>query len=384
MNKEDVMDYKDTMPKVCMIAFSNFIHSLDGTKIRIAKSIVDAGYDVTALAIKDDNTKSREIIDGIKVSRIEGRNRPTKFLKILFSALRQKPDVYHAFDLKTLPLAYFVSRINRSKLVYDSRELYVESMRDEELPDSYKKIMMGVESFLIRRVDGVIVVSDSIADILVRRYGIKRPTVIFNCPPYTEYRKTTIIRDLMSIEDDKKIVLYQGIISSGRGLENLVAASRSLDNAVVVLIGGGGLKEELAEKVKDERLEDKVKFIDAVPYKELLNYTMSADLGVAPIQNTCLSYYYSAPNKLFEYLMAGLPVAISNFPDMQKIVKNAGVGAAFDPEDPKDIARAVNGILNDSEKYNRMKENALGVARKSYNWEKESQKMMGIYESSGV
>lgn len=384
MNKEDVMDYKDTMPRVCMIAFSNFIHSLDGTKIRIAKSIVDAGYDVTALAIKDDNTKNREIIDGIKVSRIEGRNRPIKFLKILFSALKQKPDIYHAFDLKTLPLAYFVSRINRSKLVYDSRELYVESMRDKELPDSYKKIMMGVESFLIRRVDGVIVVSDSIADILVQRYGVKRPTVIFNCPPYIEYRKTTIIRDLIGIEDDKRIVLYQGLISSGRGLENLVAASRFLDNAVVVLIGGGGLKEELAKKVKDERLEDKVKFIDAVPYKELLNYTMSADLGVHPIQNTCLNHYYCAPNKLFEYLMAGLPVAISNFPDMQKIVENEGVGAAFDPDDPKDIARVVNSIMNDEEKYNRMRENALRVARESYNWEKESQKMMKIYESSGV
>lgn len=371
------------MPKVCMIAFSNFIHSLDGTKIRIAKSIVDAGYDVTALAIKDDKTKSREIIDGINVFRIEGRNRPIKLLKILGSALRQKPDIYHAFDLKTLPLAYIVSKINRSKLIYDSRELYVESMRDEELPKVYKRIMMSVERFLIRRVDGVIVVSDSIADILVQRYGIKRPTVVFNCPPYKEYRRTTIIRDLLNIKEVKKIVLYQGIISSGRGLENLIEASRYLDDAVVVLIGGGNLKGELKRKVKEEGLEEKVKFIDAVPYKDLLDYTMSADLGISPIQNTCLSYYYSAPNKLFEYLMAGLPVAVSNFPDIQKIVEKAGVGVSFDPEDVEDLARVINKILNDEEKYNRMRENALRVARESYNWEKESQKMMKIYEFAG-
>jgi len=369
------------MKKVCMIAFSNFIHSLDGTKIRIAKSIADAGYDVTVLAIKDDKTKSREIIDGIKVSRIDGRNRPIKFLKILFSALKQKPDIYHSFDLKTLPLAYFVSRINRSKLIYDSRELYVESMRDEELPKVYKRIMTSVERFLIKRVDGIIVVSDSIADILVKRYGIERPTVIFNCAPYKEYRRTTIIRDLLNIKDDKRIVLYQGLISRGRGLENLVSAARYLDNAVVVLIGDGNLKGELIRKVKEEDLEEKVKFIDAIPYKELLDYTMSADLGVHPVQNTCLSYYYGAPNKLFEYLMAGLPVAVSNFPDMRRIVENEGVGETFDPEDPKDIARVINNILNDEKKYNRMRRNALKIAKERYNWEMESEKLLKIYES---
>lgn len=368
------------MKKVCMIAFSNFIHSLDGTKIRIAKSIADAGYDVTVLAIKDDKTKSREIIDGIKVSRIEGRNRPIKLLKILGSALKQKPDIYHAFDLKTLPLAYIVSRINKSKLIYDSRELYVESMRDEELPKFYKRIMMSVERFLIRRVDGVIVVSDARADILVKRYGIKSPTVVFNCAPYKEYRRTTIIKDLLNIKGDKRIVLYQGIISSGRGLENIVNASRYLDDVVVVLIGGGNQKGELIRKVKEEGLEEKVKFIDAVPYKDLLDYTMSADLGVHPIQNTCLNHYYCAPNKLFEYLMAGLPVAISNFPEMEMIVKNNGVGETFDPEDPGDIARVINNILNDEEEYNRRRRNALKLAKERYNWEMESRKMLDVYE----
>jgi len=366
--------------KVCVIAFSNFSLSVDGSKYRIAKSLVDAGYDVTVLAIKDAKTKSREIIDGIKVSRIDGRNRPIKFLKFLFSALKQKPDIYHSFDLKTLPLAYFVSRINRSKLIYDSRELYVESMRDKELPKVYKRIMTSVERFLIKRVDGIIVVSDARADILVQRYGIKRPTVIFNCAPYKEYRKTTIIRDLLNIKDDKRIVLYQGIISRGRGLENLVSAARYLDDAVVVLIGDGNLKGELIRKVKEEDLEEKVKFIDAVPYEELLDYTMSADLGVHPIQNTCLNHYYCAPNKLFEYLMAGLPVAVSNFPDMRRIVENEGVGETFDPEDPKDIARVINNILNDEEKYNIMSGNALKIAKERYNWEMESRKMLEVYE----
>jgi len=160
-----------------------------------------------------------------------------------------------------------------------------------------------------------------------------------------------------------------------------VSAARYLDNAVVVLIGDGNLKGELIRKVKEEDLEEKVKFIDAVPYEELLDYTMSADLGVHPVQNTCLSYYYSAPNKLFEYLMAGLPVAVSNFPDMRRIVENEGVGETFDPEDPKDIARVINNILNDEKKYNRRRRNALKIAKERYNWEMESEKLLKIYES---
>jgi len=256
----------------------------------------------------------------------------------------------------------------------------VESMRDKELPKVYKRIMTSVERFLIKRVDGIIVVSDSIADILVKRYGIERPTVIFNCAPYKEYRRTTIIRDLLNIKDDKRIVLYQGLISRGRGLENLVSAARYLDDAVVVLIGDGNLKGELIRKVKEEDLEEKVKFIDAIPYKELLDYTMSADLGVHPVQNTCLNHYYCAPNKLFEYLMGGLPVAVSNFPDMRRIVENEGVGETFDPEDPKDIARVINNILNDEKKYNRRRRNALKIAKERYNWEKESRKMLEFYE----
>jgi len=366
--------------KVCMIAFSNFNRSMDGSKVRIAKTIANAGYNVAVLAIKDESTKEYEILDGMEVYRTKGNYKFTKFLKILLLALNQKPVVYHAFDLKTLPLAYLVSKINNSKLIYDSRELNVESVGYRNLPNILKFIMKMIEGFLIKHTAGIIVPSKPIADTLIKWYDTIKPTVVYNCPPYRKYSKTTVLRDILGIDKSKRIVLYQGIISYGRGLENLIEASKYMNkNTVVVLIGDGILKEKLMEYVNKKKLNNKVKFVNAVPYDELLNYTMSADIGVIPTQNICLNHYYSAPNKLFEYLMAGLPVAVSNFPEMKKIVEGYDVGVTFNPDDPKDIARAINTILSDDQMYLKMKKNAIKIAKKIFNWEKESKKILRLY-----
>lgn len=126
-------------------------------------------------------------------------------------------------------------------------------------------------------------------------------------------------------------------------------------------------------------LQERTFFIDEVSPEEILSYTSSADVGISPIENTCLSYYYCLPNKLFEYLMAGLPVAVSDFPEMAKIVKEYEVGEVFDPEDPQDIARAINAILRDEKKYQQYKENAK-KASEVFNWENESKRLVNLYK----
>ena len=106
----------------------------------------------------------------------------------------------------------------------------------------------------------------------------------------------------------------------------------------------------------------------------------SADLGVIPIQSTVLSYYYALPNKLFECLMAGVPVATSNFPEMEAIVSKHAVGATFDPANAQDIARAVNQVLNSADLAS-MRQRAKEIAQSRYCWEVESQQLLAVYKA---
>ena len=102
-------------------------------------------------------------------------------------------------------------------------------------------------------------------------------------------------------------------------------------------------------------------------------------VGVAPIKNVCLSYYYCSPNKLFEYIAGGIPAVVSNFPELKKIIEEHKLGMTFNPDDPKDIANAINYVLSDRDRYNEMKKNTL-KANRIFNWEEESKKLLEIYK----
>lgn len=105
-------------------------------------------------------------------------------------------------------------------------------------------------------------------------------------------------------------------------------------------------------------------------------------MGVAPIKNAGLSYYYCSPNKVFECIAAGLPVAASNFPDLKQIVEGHKLGVTLDPASPRDIARAIDYVLSDKDRYEEMRRNALEAA-KIFNWENESRKLLALYEGLG-
>jgi len=145
------------------------------------------------------------------------------------------------------------------------------------------------------------------------------------------------------------------------------------------LMGWGRLEEQLREMVKQEGLEHRVYFAEPVPPDELVRYCMSASVGVVMYRSTGLNNYYATPNKLYEYIHAGLPVVASDFPALREIVDGHGLGCTFDPESPESIAAAINWVLADEQRYSTMKNNTLEAA-KVFNWENESQKLRKVYE----
>ena len=291
-------------------------------------------------------------------------------------------DVVQAKDLPALPSAYVVAKLTGARLLYDSSELNLESGPSATMGGLAKWLLRRYEGFFARRSDAVVTVNDSISTILARSYGISRPFVVRNCPSYVgELSGARYLRESLHLPEDRSIALYHGGFSANRGLHQLVESIAHLPDVTLVLMGYGPLEQSLRGRADELGLKDSVVIADAVPTDRLIDVVSSADVGVMPIQGTILSYYLALPNKLFECLMAGLPVAVSDLPEMARIVKEHRVGETFNPDDPKDIARAVRAILT-SPGYREMKMRARKIALESYNWDVEARNFGDAYASA--
>lgn len=301
------------------------------------------------------------------------------YAKSLLPAIRLRAQVYFASDLYSLPIAYLAARLNRSKLIYDSRELYssIAALKDRRAAQWVWRV---VERVLIRRVNAVVTVNDSIAWILSRQYGIPKPVVLLNCPQYQEVERSNRLRELCHISEEKHILLYQGGFQRGRGIFVSLDVIQHLPNCVLVLLGDGPLKEDL--QIRIEELKDRVYIVEAVPVDQLLRYTASADVGLCLIENQGISYYHSLPNKFFEYVMAGVPVVASRFPEMKKIIDSHGVGETADPDDVTEIVEKIQKLLQTG--YHDEIVHNCRRAAKIYNWDHESEKLVEVIENLAI
>lgn len=396
----------------------------DNRVYREASALVREGYEVTIVAIKDygSNLPDEEAMGGIKVIRLEGspedKRQGVSFLlakipkipsKLLFGGndsfklakllVKQKADIYHAHDLDTLAAAYWAARLNKARLVYDSHEIFLETSwvtgfggdADRSRFESYvinlarkfSRFSFAIaERILISRCDVVITVNQEIAKYLQNKYHLKcSPTVLMNCSVLEKSEHSEKLRKILRIQKNKKIVLFQGGFQWGRGLEQLVESVKfwKNKNAVLVLMGGGYLKETLERLIERSDVGDRVFFLASVLPKELLSFTSSADLGVIPYRNVSLNNYLCSPNKVFEYMMAGLPMVVSDFPILRSFAE-LGIGFTFNPEDPKSIATAIDKVLGNDRLREKMSRTALDLARTKYNWEVEEKKLFKVYK----
>lgn len=302
------------------------------------------------------------------------------WLKAKRLAIDFKADIYHAHDLTALLPAYLAAKKTEAKVIYDSHELFTEHNTLLKKTAFSKWAIKKFEAFLICRVNAVITVNQSIAIELSKLYDIPIPFTVMNCPAYQESIRNNLLREKLQLNGELKIILYLGAITFNRGLEESITAMRKVNGGVLVIMGYG--KTEYISSLKEMALklgmENKVFFIPPVPHQEVVKYAASADIGFVPIQNACKSYYYCSPNKLFESMMAGLPVAASDLPELRRVVEETNCGLLFDPSDPDDIANVLNTMISDCKLIEQMRHSALKHAHK-YSWEEEAKKLLSIY-----
>ena len=234
-------------------------------------------------------------------------------LRLFFILLFSKKDILLANDLDTLLPNFLVSKILKKKLVFDSHELFTEVPELINRPFQ-QNFWLKIEQFILPKLTYSYTVCHSIAVHYNLKYNTKFH-VVRNVP----FKIKKLEKGILPFNSkNKKIILYQGAINKGRGLELMIEAMTFLDNAIFLIIGSGDIEKNIHNLVKELNLEEKVTFIERIPPIELQKLTPLADLGLSIEENLGLNYKYALPNKLFDYIQAKIPVLVSNLDEINE------------------------------------------------------------------
>ena len=296
-------------------------------------------------------------------------------IRLFFFLLFTPCDIMHANDLDTLPANFISSRLRGKPLVYDSHEYFTEVPELTGRP-AVKKIWETIEKLIFPKLRHIITVNRSIALAYKKKYG-KEIRIIRNVPEKWGV-KSAISPAFYGLPENKKLIILQGAgINRDRGAEEAVEAMRYIDNAILVIAGKGDIVPELKTKVRESSMQEKVIFIPPLPYKELMQLTSICDLGLSLDKDSNLNYRYSLPNKLFDYIMAGIPVVVSDLPELRYIVEKYEIGMVTGTYSPKGIAESIKSMLYGKPGKN-WQEN-LQKAADDLNWNKERHKLTSLY-----
>lgn len=296
------------------------------------------------------------------------------FFKLLFT---RKADLLISNDLDTLPASYLASRIKRIPLIYDSHELFTQ------VPELINR--KGVQSIwrwwertLLPRIRYAVTVNYSIATIYRRLYGT----------PFRVVRNMPEKRICEAPEKNQEgirgvqIIIYQGALNVGRGIELMIDAMQHIEGARFVIAGSGDLEDDLKQRVVERGVSNRVEFVGRVLPGDLASLTLQADLGISLEEDLGLNYRYALPNKLFDYIQCRVPVLCSFLPEMARIVESYGVGVSTVERDPEKLAGIVRYMLK--ERAGGTWKEALDRAAEELCWEEESVVYRDLLKECGV
>ena len=394
--------------KICMLTVTSML--FDSRIQNEAKALRDQGYQVTILTVEDQKlikslTDSDRMwqeylksMSGITTRRIFLRSRMWKalpkvlnqmcqalelFVRFSYEVISRKSDVYHCHDLTPAVFALMGKWIYGAKIVYDAHELEVDMTRAKGIK---KEILKKYERVMVRNSALNITVNEHIAGIMAQEHH--RPIrVIENRPEYVaaEALDTTRLREQCGTDEDVRIVLYVGNLNISRGVDKMTEALALLPEHVHFYIMGTGrireFKELIENIVTDHHINpDRVRFIGPFPPDQVLHYLSGADVSVLLYQPTSNNMMFNAPNKLFQSIIAQVPVVASHnqsFPGYVGTDREKRIGVLVDPTSPESIAAGIKEVLDDRNYQlikDRLSERAVDMS-----WETEKARLLDYY-----
>jgi len=288
--------------------------------------------------------------------------------RLFFYLFFLKKDLLLANDLDTLLANYLISKLQRKKIILDCHELF------PEIPElvhrkNVKNVWLFLEKKLVPKVEKKYTVCDSIANYYQEKYQTHFE-VFKNLPRKKEIEKGVFPFDTKS----KKIILYQGAINVGRGLELMIDTMKHIDNHLFIIVGNGDIFQQLHKKVRLEKLEEKVHFLGKMSPESLHKMTPLADLGISLEEDLGLNYRFALPNKIFDYIQAEIPILVSDLPEMKQVVLDYKVGEIATNRNTKELAIQIQTILEKDFS------NQLIKAKKILVWENQEEKILQFFK----
>ena len=395
--------------------------------LRISESLAKAGYEVWLVGrqMSDSQLFDNQYIKSHRFSLFfnKGKLFYVEYnIRLFFWLLTQRFDIIGGIDLDSILPCYFSAKIKnilrglllftfgkfltlperfsqKITVVYDAHELFSETPEVVRRP-LVRRVWLAVERFIVPKVDAAYTVSQSVADEFERRYG-RHFDLIRNLPlRELKIQNSKLNQDAKGISNAqtidnqlviaphssftihhsplKKIILYQGALNEGRGLETAVEAMQFIENAELWLIGEGDLSKILRGLVERLNLQNKVKFLGFIVPDELPFYTAKAHIGLHISEDKGLSYRYSLANKFLDYIQAEVPQICTQFPEYQRLNEQYGVAVLIEKTDTQLLVKALNSLLNDPSFYQKIKENCQKAAP-ILCWEKEEERLIDLY-----
>jgi glycosyltransferase involved in cell wall biosynthesis len=364
--------------RICFFILNSFDY--DSRARLICHDILARGWRLDIIATTGS---SSTIFEGAPIYRIPQHSWPSRKyrfveynIKAAKIAASLKADIYHAVDLDTLWAASRAAEKTHGRLLYESRELYTELLALEGR-SLVKAFWRNLEHQLIRDADSVVTINSAIAKELSRRYAIPEPPVVMNVAAKVPQVKPVDLRREFNL-DCKRILIYQGILRPGQGILRAVDIISELPDTGLVYFGDGPLRPDIERKAAKLGIEDRISFAGMVPSEKLPAYTAGADAGLLLMEPVALNNRLALPQKLFQYISAGVPPIVTSLPCLKEIVEKDNLGLVLnETPSPEDSGR-IAAFLND--KLGAVSANCIEAA-KIYCWDIEGQKLIRIYES---
>ena len=373
----------------------------DRRVLRHAATLREAGYEVTLFGRNDLHVRSRR----------SWRFYAEYNLRLLLRLLRTRCDIVWANDTDTLPACWLAARLKGRRLVMDSHELFPEVPELIDRP-RVKRVWERIEGLLLPRCDANMTVCQSIADYYRSKYGVEM-TVVRNlwsdecgvmsdegignwsdeCGVMSDEEIGISNSSFIIHHSSLKMLMYQGAVNKGRGVDWAIDALEFLPDCRLVVAGGGDLLEEMKAYAQSKPWAERIVFTGRLTPEELEPLTRQAAVGLVMLEDMGLSYHFALPNRIGDFVAAGVPIVVSDLPEMAAVVKRFGVGEIIDV-DMINVDKLIGSMgKNDPSTYQRInvlalaeavrkvlakewKEEDFAAARADMDWNKEKRKLL--------
>ena len=357
---------------ICVAYLGNPFH--DSRMTNLPKSLKEDGCRVSIISFDWFISKRNYFDDEVKVFKLT-KGKVSLFFYLSFARilirelLKTKADIFFSEDIYTLPFVFIIAKLKHARVYYNSREIYafIGGLRNRPY---LQTLIRYIEKIFITKVDLVLTTGWMDSSYLEKSFRINNTLVIRNIPTYQIPKGIIDFRKLYGLDKNVIVLLYQGVLLEGRGVPNILRAMIKMPDTVLIIVGDGEQKSNFIKLAGSLGIKDRVIFTGMISQKELINYTAGADIGLALIENISISYYYALPNKLFEYIMAGLPLLSSDLPQMKEIIEKYNVGESISIENDENIINAIRKWINEPGLLALYRKNCKSAALK-LNWQEE-------------